>query len=83
MKRPTFCIECDNVVEESRKRLPTQWLCRMQPRLEGQGFVAPHVWVEMEPFMRCSGCNGGACPMFIERRVTERTKSEPTHTEGS
>ena len=83
MNRPTFCIECENVVEETRKRLPTQWLCRMHPRIEGQGFVAPKIWAEMEPFLRCRDTNGGRCPVFIERRVTLRNKSEPTHTEGT
>lgn len=64
----TFCQDCDNVHPESRKRSPSQWLCVKFPRLEGQGFVAPKVWAEMEPFMRCVYINGGKCPMFARRR---------------
>lgn len=61
---PTFCEHCDNVVSESRKRLPSQWLCSKFPRLEGMGFVAPAVWAEMEPFGRCVNINLGACPLW-------------------
>lgn len=71
----TLCEGCDNVHAETRKRSPTQWLCVRFPRLEGQGFVAPRAWAEMEPFMRCSGINGGACPCFVERRQAPGEKS--------
>ena len=64
----TYCDACDNVVAESRKRLPSQWLCAKHPRLEGMGFVAPNAWAEMEPFMRCVNINGGACPMWAPVR---------------
>ena len=47
---PTFCEACDHVHPESRKRVPSQWLCVKFPRLEGYGFVAPNVWAAMEPF---------------------------------
>ena len=69
---PTLCEHCDNVHPESRKRLPTQWLCVKFPRLEGMGFVAPYTWVEKEPFMRCSGINGGFCPMYTALRNGQR-----------
>lgn len=64
----TLCEECDNVHPETRKRSPTSWLCVKFPRLAGQGFVAPRVWTDQEPFMRCVGINGGKCPMFKSAR---------------
>jgi hypothetical protein len=64
----TFCEDCDNVTSESRKRSPTQWTCVKFPRTEGMGFVAPRAWAEMEPYMRCNGINGGACPLYRKRR---------------
>lgn len=64
----TYCENCENVTADSRKRLPTQWLCIKFPRMEGMGFVAPKVWAEMEPFQRCVGINGGRCPMFTPIR---------------
>jgi hypothetical protein len=70
----TFCEFCDNVVAESRKRLPSQWLCSRFPRLEGMGFVAPKAWADQEPYMRCNGINGGACPLWSELRQPEPTK---------
>lgn len=64
----TFCENCDNVHTESRKRGPQQWLCVKFKRIEGQGFVAPKYWAEHEPYMRCSGINGGACPLYKPAR---------------
>lgn len=61
-KKPTWCADCDHVLD--RKRHPAHWICIKFPRLEGGGFVAPKVWVDQEPYMRCVGINGGACPMF-------------------
>lgn len=66
----TYCLDCDNVVEASRKRTPRNWLCSKFPRVEGGGFVAPDAWVAEEPFMRCVHINGGDCPLFV-------TRSEP------
>lgn len=63
----TYCRACANVVQDSRKRHPAQWLCSRFPRLEGGGFVAPDIWVEMEPFMKCLHINGGSCPLFTPR----------------
>jgi len=65
---PTFCRDCDHVVEESRRRSPFQWLCAKHKRLEGQGFVHPELWVEQEPFLKCSAVNGGLCELFEPRR---------------
>lgn len=67
MSAPTLCEDCDNVHSETRKRSPSQWLCVQFPRLSGQGFVAPNVWTEQEPFMKCIYINGGKCPVFKRR----------------
>lgn len=63
----TYCEECDHVEPASRKRSPTQWVCLKFPRVEGGGFVAPTVWADQEPFMRCVNINGGYCPLFQPR----------------
>lgn len=68
MTSPTLCETCDHVHAETRKRSPAQWLCSRFPRLEGMGFVAPKVWAEQEPYMRCVGINGGACCLWSPRR---------------
>jgi hypothetical protein len=60
----TFCEDCDNVEPNSRKRSPSSWVCLKFPRIEGGGFVAPKVWATVDPFMRCTGINGGLCPVF-------------------
>lgn len=64
----TYCRDCDNVTADSRKKLPPQWCCIKFPRMEGMGFVDPRAWAEQEPYMRCSGINGGLCPMFKKLR---------------
>jgi len=63
----TYCEDCDNVEPASRKRSPTGWVCLKFPRVEGGGFVAPTVWADQEPFMRCVHINGGFCPQFVKR----------------
>jgi hypothetical protein len=69
---PTLCEDCDNVHAETRKRSPSSWLCTKFPRLEGMGFVAPKVWAEQEPFMRCVGINGGHCALWAPRRAGQK-----------
>lgn len=64
----TLCETCDHVHAESRKRSPSSWLCVKFKRMEGQGFVAPKVWAEFEPYMKCVNINGGACPFWKARR---------------
>lgn len=64
----TYCEECDHVEANSRKRSPSSWVCLKFPRVEGGGFVAPTVWADQEPFMRCVHINGGYCPMWAKRR---------------
>jgi hypothetical protein len=67
----TYCEDCDNVESQSRKRSPASWVCLKFPRTDGAGFVAPKVWADQEPFMRCNGINGGLCPMFKQLRVKD------------
>jgi hypothetical protein len=64
----TTCEGCDNVHAETRKMHPGKWLCIKFKRVPGGSFIAPHTWVEREPYMRCNGINGGLCPMFVPRR---------------
>lgn len=73
--KPTFCRNCDHVVEDTRKRSPHQWLCGRHKRLEGQGFVDPDLWIEMEPFLKCSAVNGGICELFEPRRESPDGKA--------
>ena len=70
-KALTYCRECDNVVQDTRKRHPAQWLCSCFPRVEGGGFVDPERWVNDEPFMKCMHINGGQCPLFTPRREND------------
>lgn len=64
----TACEDCDNVHAETRKQSPSRWVCVKFPRIEGYSPVAPKTWVEVEPYMRCFGINGGVCPCFERRR---------------
>lgn len=71
MSKPyTYCRDCDNVVSDSRRRHPSGWLCRKFKRVEGGGFVDPQMWVDQEPFMKCSQINGGDCPLWTPRPNT-------------
>lgn len=70
--QPTWCRDCDHVVEDTRKRNPTQWLCSRHKRLEGQGFVSPEWWTDQEPFLRCKDVNGGLCPLFEQRKCVPK-----------
>lgn len=67
----TLCENCANVESVSRKYSPTQWLCTRFPRIEGMGFVAPHIWAQKEPFMKCRDINGGACPLFEQLKTRQ------------
>ena len=64
----TACETCDNVHAGTRKQHPRAWLCVKFRRIEGYSPVAPKAWVEEEPYMRCVGINGGACPLYTARR---------------
>lgn len=65
----TFCEDCDHVHPSSRKKPATYWLCMAFKRIRGGSFVAPTEWADNEPYMRCIGINGGACPMYTPLRV--------------
>lgn len=69
--RPTLCKTCDNVVEQSKSRHPSRWQCRMFPRTEGFGFVTDDTWDKFDPWMYCNDINGGACPLWKERKNHE------------
>jgi len=60
----TFCENCDNVHPASAKGSPNYWLCSKFPHLDGHGFISSTWWSKNEPYMRCAGINGGACPLF-------------------
>jgi hypothetical protein len=68
----TPCEDCDNVHAETRKQSPSRWVCMKFPRLEGLNAIAPKQWVNAEPYMRCTGINGGFCPMFVKRREGQK-----------
>lgn len=68
----TSCETCDHVHAETRKQHPSRWLCVRFPRIEGFSPVAPKAWVDAEPYMRCVGINGGACPLWKARRDGQR-----------
>ena len=67
----TLCECCENVHSASAKLNPNSWLCAKFPRLDGHGFVSETWWSRNEPFMRCSGINGGACPLFTAKTEKE------------
>lgn len=80
--KPTFCRDCEWVVEETRKRPPHQWLCSRHKRLEGQGFVHPELWSDLEPFLKCAAVNGGLCPLFEPRRNNPEGKANTGLADG-
>ncbi len=65
-KVSTFCIDCDNVLSESRKRHPRYWLCVRAPNITllGFGYVTNRTWDSAEPYIPCHRINGGGCEMF-------------------
>ncbi len=67
----TYCVDCDNLAE-GRASHPRYWTCLKFPRTnEGFGFVTHSVWDKAEPFMYCTGINGGICPVFEPKKETE------------
>jgi len=69
----TPCQDCDHVHEGTRKLTPTQWVCVKFPRMPGLNPVAPTVWTDREPYMRCVGINGGHCALFVRRIEGQRS----------
>lgn len=78
----TSCESCDNVHAETRKQHPGRWVCVKFPRLEGMNAIAPREWVNAEPYMRCTGINGGHCPVWTPRRDGQRTLKMETSDVG-
>ncbi len=68
---PTFCNDCDNVTEASRKSPPWYWQCIKFPRLDGFGFVTTEEWDNKPPYGYCHKINHGICPCFEPRRNGE------------
>lgn len=64
----TFCKDCDHVMQQSERLAPWRWLCIKHPRKEGFGFVTPDAWDAMPPYLYCKDVNGGACPLFEQRK---------------
>ena len=65
MTAHTFCESCQHVM---KKGPSYAWTCQKFPRKEGFGFVTRDVWDREVPHMRCTGINGGACPVYQEVR---------------
>lgn len=65
MTEITFCSTCDNV--HNPKDPYYRWNCIKFPRLDGHGFVTEEIR-ETDPYMRCSGINGGSCPLYTPKR---------------
>jgi len=57
---------------DTRKQSPNRWVCVRFPRVEGLSPIAPTKWVELEPYMRCAGINGGFCPLWTARREGQK-----------
>lgn len=68
----TSCEDCDHVTADTRKGHPARWCCIKFPRIEGFSPVAPKVWVDAEPYMRCVGINGGLCSLWMPRREGQK-----------
>ncbi len=75
MSEPTWCQDCAHVYKPLKGSPPWQWLCVKHKRISGMGYVAPDMWVEAEPYLRCVNVNGGACVLF-ERADPRQLKLE-------
>lgn len=65
---PTPCETCEHLHPATMNQHPGRWLCMKFPRLEGLSAVAPKTWVKLEPYMKCTGINGGFCCLWEKRR---------------
>lgn len=72
MPTATPCETCDSVHMDTRKLGPSRWVCVRFPRVEGLSPIAPTKWVELEPYMRCVGINGGHCALWTARREGQK-----------
>lgn len=65
----TYCSRCEHVSEPTMHLHPRLWLCLKHPNIwDGFGFVTEDTWEKAEPYLRCLNVNGGACPLFEQRR---------------
>jgi hypothetical protein len=65
----TYCEDCDNMLESSRKGPSWAAMCSKFKRLFGTQLVARGVWDKDHPYMMCRDINGGDCPLFTPRRT--------------
>ncbi len=64
----TYCEDCKHMHSDSRKLPSYRAMCSKFRRLGGTGFVTKEYWDKDPPFMLCKDINGGACPIFQERK---------------
>lgn len=68
----TTCETCDNRHAISDKRPWWRWICAHHPRLPWHDEIDEDGnWTGFDPFMLCSGINGGMCPDFTPKREIE------------
>lgn len=73
--KETICEECEHSHPENKHRQPYSHMCMKFPRMEGFGFVTRTRWDKFDPWMYCVGINGGACPLFEERKGNDKRTS--------
>lgn len=66
---PTLCKDCEHLYEETKKN-PRYWMCIKHPRLELGNFVTDELRMT-DPYMYCKDINGGACPLFKDKKLNE------------
>ncbi len=64
----TFCDQCDFLGNPSDN--PYRWYCLKQPKIDGVGHLSK-TYRAKDPYMLCSGINGGACSLFQPKRKQE------------
>lgn len=65
----THCEDCTHMDEEGwKKRSPWQAMCTKFPVLNQPEFVFRGVLDSQRPYRLCRDINGGACPLFEERK---------------
>lgn len=68
----TRCEDCEHLHADSRRdRRERAAMCVKFPRVMRADLVFNGITDKDEPFMRCTGINGGACPCFEPRRVED------------
>jgi len=64
----TFCENCEWL--GNPKDYPNRWYCKKYPKVDGVGHLSETYRAE-NPFMLCSGINGGICPSFEKKTEKE------------